>query len=68
MKKERFKTPSEILENNPKLQKIWDCRKIGYLFYLKIVDGKKLTRGCLVSERQVLEVFNRYILLIDNTE
>lgn len=68
MIKERFKTPSEILENNPKLQKIWDCRKIGYLFYLKIVDGKKLPRGCLVSERQVLEVFNRYILLIDNTE
>ena len=68
MVKERFKTPLEILENNPKLQKIWDCRKIGYLFYLKIVDGKKLPRGCLVSERQVLEVFNRYILLIDNTE
>lgn len=68
MKKERFKTPSEILENNPRLSRIWDCRKIGYLFYLQIVDGKKLPRGCLVSERQVLEIFDRYILLNDNSE
>lgn len=68
MKKERFKTPSEILENYPKMSKIWDCRKIGYLFYLKLVEGKKLPRGCLVSERQVLDIYRKYICNIDSTE
>jgi hypothetical protein len=67
MVKERFKTPSEILFDNPKIRKVWDARKVGYLFYLKIVDGRKLPRGCVVSERQVVEVFDRYILGIANT-
>lgn len=67
MVKERYKTPSEIIENNPKISKIWDCRQIGYLFYCKLISGKKLPRGCLVSEREVLEIFNRYILLNDNS-
>lgn len=66
MAKERFKTPSDILADNPKMRKVWDARKIGYLFYLQIVDGRKLPRGCMVSERQVLEVFDRYILQIGN--
>ena len=64
--KERFKTPMDVLDDNPKMRKIWDARKIGYLFYLKLVDGKKLPRGCLVSERQVVEIFDRYILSNDN--
>lgn len=66
MVKERFKTPMEVLDDNPKMRKIWDARKIGYLFYLQLVDGKKLPRGCLVSERQVVEIFDRYILSNDN--
>lgn len=68
MAKERFKTPMEILSDNKKIAKFWDSRKIGYLFYLKLVDGRKLPRGCLVSEKQVLEIFDRYILQIDNSE
>ena len=66
MVKERFKTPMDVLDDNPKMRKIWDARKSGYLFYLKLVDGKKLPRGCLVSERQVVEIFDRYILSNDN--
>lgn len=65
MQKERFKTPTEILENYPKMKKIWDARKIGYLFYLRLVEGRKLLRGCLVSERQVLEIYRKYICNID---
>lgn len=67
MQKERFKTPLEIIADNKKIAKFWDSRQIGYLFYLKLIDGKKLPRGCIVSEKQVIEIFNRYILRIDNS-
>lgn len=62
MVKEHFMTPLEVLENNPKMRKFWDARQIGYLLYLELVDGTKLPRGCLVSERQVVGIFDRYIL------
>lgn len=66
MPKERYRTPQEIWENNPKIRKVWDTRKIGYLFYCQLVDGKKLPRGCIVSETQVIEIFDRYIMRIVN--
>lgn len=67
MVKERFKTPSEILENYPQIRKIWDARKIGYLFYLQLVEGRKMPRGCLVSEKQVVEIYKQFICNIDKS-
>lgn len=53
-----YYTPTQLLEKNPFLKKIWDVREIGYLLMLKLVRGKKLKRGCLVSETDVLKIFN----------
>ncbi len=57
-KKDNFLRPSEILEKHPKLENIWSNTDIGYLFMLKLVKGKKLARTCLVSEKDVLALYN----------
>lgn len=51
-------TPTQILIRNPRFKKIWDCRALGYLLMLKLVRGKKLKRGCLISETDTIELFN----------
>ena len=67
MGKDRLLTPTEILERNPKLSKFWDARQIGYLLYCKLVKGKKLPRGCLLIEREVLDIYDQWVLRNDNT-
>ena len=49
--------PSEILENNPELKKIWTANDIGILLRMKLISGKKLIRGCIVSENDVLKIY-----------
>ena len=52
-------TPTQILERNPNMRRKWNCTKIGYLFYCEVIDGKKLRRGCLVSESDLLDLYAR---------
>lgn len=50
--------PSEILERWPAIKKHWTANDIGYMFLrLKIIAGKKLKRGCWVSEKDVLTLY-----------
>jgi len=58
--KKRFDyyTPTQLLEKNPFLAKKWNVREIGYLLMLQLVRGKKLKRGCLVCESDVINLFN----------
>lgn len=55
--KEDYMTPGELLEKNPYIKNIWTAGDIGYLLRLKLVKGKKLLRGCFVSESDVVELY-----------
>lgn len=50
-----YQTPSQILINHPKIAKIYTPQQLGYLLMCKAVDGKKLKRGCLISETDLLK-------------
>jgi len=50
-----YQTPSQILANHPKIKKIYTPQLLGYLLMCKVVDGKKLKRGCLISESDLLK-------------
>lgn len=67
MQRERFKTPSEILFDFPIMERIWDARKIGYLFYCQLIKGRKMPRGCLVSEADVVKLYEDHFGKIDNS-
>lgn len=54
IKKWDLLTPSQIMEKYPKLQRIYTCQQMGYLLYSEGVDGKRLKRGCLISESDFL--------------
>ena len=49
--------PSEIVDRNPGIKKHWNASIIGYLHSFGLVRGKKIHRGCLVNESDVLKVF-----------
>lgn len=49
-----YQTPTQILINHPKIQRFYKVTELGYLLMLKVVDGKKLKRGCLISETDLL--------------
>lgn len=53
-----LKRPIEILEANPGIKKCWTFYDLGHLFHLGLVRGKKLPRGCLIDERDVIRMFN----------
>lgn len=49
--------PSEIISRNPGIKKYWTAAVIGYLHTFGLVRGKKIHRGCLVDEGDVLKIF-----------
>lgn len=53
--KDRWYTPSEMLELHPKIANLYTPQDLGYLRRLKVVSGKELRRGCLVSEQDLLK-------------
>lgn len=53
--KKDFRTPSEILENYPQIKNIYTPQMLGYLVLCKVVTGKKLKRGCYISESDFLD-------------
>ena len=55
-----LKTPTEILEDYPQLKTCWDFRDLGYLLRLRLVQGRKTRRSCLLDEHDVLFIFERY--------
>ncbi len=50
-----YQTPTQILMNHPKIKAIYSPQLLGYLLLCKVVNGKKLKRGCLISESDLLE-------------
>jgi len=52
-----LKRPSEIISENSEIKKIWSAAVIGYLHTFGLVRGKKIHRGCLVDEKDVLNIF-----------
>lgn len=59
-----LKPPTQIIEENPGLKKVWTPSDIGYLFKLKLVRGKKILAGkrTAVEERDVIRLFSSRIL------
>ena len=53
-KKWDLQTPSQFLENHPKVKALYNCCALGYLRKHQVIDGKKLPRGCLISEASLL--------------
>lgn len=53
--KNDYFTPSQILERNPKIANLYTAQGLGYLRKNKVVDGKKLPRGCLISEQSLYD-------------
>lgn len=53
-------TPTVFLTYHPNIKRTWDAKKLGYLFYLKLVSGKKIGRQTYISESETLEIYNRY--------
>jgi hypothetical protein len=54
-----YKTPSEILDNNPDLEKRgWTPIAMGYLFNLGLVKGirKRKSRRCYLNEEDILRL------------
>lgn len=49
--------PIEILQRNPQIKKNWGTYDIGQLLHLGLISGKKLSRGCIVDEDDVLHYF-----------
>lgn len=60
-----YRKASEILIRNPFLQKFWNCSQIGRLLELQLVRGKKLKRGSLLYEPDVIRIFRFGIAGID---
>lgn len=52
--KSNYITPSEIIFNHPEIS--WTPQELGYLLLLRLVDGKKYPRTCIINEEQVLEL------------
>lgn len=54
-KKDAYYTPSVMLEIHPKIANFYNAQELGYLRKLKVVNGKELKRGCLISEASLLD-------------
>lgn len=54
-------SPAEFLIKHHEIKKTWKERDLGYLLYLKLVQGVKLTRSCRVSESEVLALYKERI-------
>lgn len=57
MQKNKYFTPSEILERNKILQGFWTAADIGYLFKLQLVSGYKSSRYTFINEDDVLRIY-----------
>jgi len=51
--------PGEIISKHPHIRKKWTANDIGQLLRLGFISGKKLRRGCLVDEDDVLHFFSK---------
>lgn len=53
-----LKRPTQIIEENPGVKKIWTAQDIGQLLRMKLVAGIKNQRTpSLVEEKDVLKLF-----------
>lgn len=54
-------SPAEFLIKHREIKKVWKEQDLGYILYLKLVQGVKLTRSCKISESEVLALYNERI-------
>lgn len=54
-KKDAYYTPSMMLEIHPKIANLYTAQELGYLRKHRVINGKELKRGCLISELSLLE-------------
>ena len=68
IKKKRFdyQPPTQLLTNHPKIKHFYSCTDLGYLLMLKVVTGKKLKRGCLISEADLLNYMRWRFNFVDS--
>jgi len=50
-------TPSEILEQHPELAEKWNAQKIGWLFSLGLVSGKRTRHQTILDVEEVLKIY-----------
>jgi hypothetical protein len=55
---DKFMRPSEFLELHPEIKRVWTIGDIGNLLRMKIISGRRIRRGCEVSERELLTLFD----------
>lgn len=55
-----LKPPSQIIEENPGVAKVWTAQDIGQLLRMGLVDGRKLNggrSGSIVEEKHVMKLY-----------
>lgn len=59
-------TPEAFFIKHPGIKKVWQARHIGYLLNLKLIHGRKLSKGCLVSESEVYDLYKKWVCRIED--
>lgn len=52
-----LKRPTDVLSEHPEIKKVWGPAILGYLHAFGLIRGKKVHRGCLVDEKDVINIF-----------
>ncbi len=60
-----FITPTCFFAKYPGIRNFWDERCLGYLLMLSLVHGTHKGRICLVSEKEALHLYQRYVCGIE---
>lgn len=64
-----LKRPTDVLSDHPEIKKVWTANVLGYLRTFGLVRGKRQHRGCLVDEKDVVNIFRyRERIAIDNSQ
>lgn len=62
--KQDWLTPEAFFVKHPGIKKIWNERHLGYLLRLGICQGRKLSKSCLMSETEILNVYKKWVCRI----
>jgi hypothetical protein len=62
MQVSEYRTPGEVVKLHPELP--WNAQQIGTLLQLRLVRGRKFSRGCLVYVPDVIAI-HRHVKIED---
>lgn len=54
-------SPGEFCVRHKEIKQRWKERDLGYLLYLKLIQGVKLTRSCKLSESEIVALYDERI-------